>query len=72
MESTRIQGFIVTLTIRFQVESQLRCGELFIYAKKTEGTVYGREDKMIYEKMKETWKIKATEKITRMFKLRTQ
>jgi hypothetical protein len=54
------------------VESQLRCGELFIYAKKTEGTVYGREDKMIYEKMKETWKIKATEKITRMFKLRTQ
>ena len=41
MGSTLIQGFIVTLTIRFQMESQLRDGELYKYQENWRGETMG-------------------------------
>ena len=51
------RAWIPPLRIRFEDEGKLKT--LYIYAKKEEGKVYGRENRKIFEELKLAWKIKS-------------
>lgn len=48
--------------LRIKFEDEGKTITLYLYAKKTEEKIYGKENKSIYDKLKEAWKIKSTEK----------
>jgi hypothetical protein len=48
--------------LRVKYDDNGKTNSLYLYAKKTEGMVYGRENNTLYEKLKAAWKIKSTEK----------
>ena len=51
------RAWIPPLRVKFEDEEKPLT--LYLYAKKTEGKVYGRENRTIYEKLIEAWKIKS-------------
>ena len=53
------RAWIRPLRIRFEDEGELKT--LYIYAKKEEGMIYGRENKKIFEELKHAWRIKSPE-----------
>jgi hypothetical protein len=53
------RALIRPLRVRFEDHGKRRT--LYIYAKKPEGMVYGRENKTLYEKLKTAWGIKSPE-----------
>jgi hypothetical protein len=54
------RAWIRPLRVRFEDDGKTRT--LYIYAKKPEETIYGRENKILYEKLKEARKVKSAEK----------
>ncbi len=53
------RAWISPLRVRFEEDGKLKT--LYIYIKKEEGKVYGRENSKIFEKLKLIWKIKSPE-----------
>jgi len=53
------RAWIPPLRIRFEDEGKLKT--LYIYAKKEEGRIYGRENRKIFEELKLAWKIRFPE-----------
>jgi len=53
------RAWIPPLRVRFEEEGKPKT--LYIYAKKEDGKVYGRENRRIYEELRLAWKVKSPE-----------